>query len=222
MARGRMLDRSIKLSKKIAKTSRDGQWLYFRMLPFTDDHGKTFGDAEDIHAEILPKEKISLRKIETLLNELHLHDLVKWDKNLVTVFVDWSSHQSLKGRPANSQFPDYQEVTGKDQERSGKVEKDSERIASLSSLPFSSKNKDRGSGGKEKIYRKIQHLELTQPEYDKLIAVYSASDIGDILDDMENWGKLNTKKSAYLTALKWLKKRESDQTRNTYRSTMED
>lgn len=59
----------------------------------------------------------------------------------------------------------------------------------------------------ENVYRKVQHLSLTLDQFEKLRENYSKSDIDDILDQMENWAKLKTKKSAYLTANTWLKKR---------------
>jgi len=48
---------------------------------------------------------------------------------------------------------------------------------------------------------------LNLTEFKKLqSAGFNNEDIFSILNDMENWAKLNTKVSAYLTALKWLKK----------------
>ena len=48
---------------------------------------------------------------------------------------------------------------------------------------------------------------LTLLDFKKLqSANFKNEEIFSILNDMENWAKLNTKISAYLTALKWLKK----------------
>ena len=58
-------------------------------------------------------------------------------------------------------------------------------------------------------YRKIQHLVLTVDEFNRLNETYSKEDIHDILEQMENWAKLKTKKSAYLTAKQWLKKNKA-------------
>ena len=57
------------------------------------------------------------------------------------------------------------------------------------------------------VYRTIQHLALTVDDYSKLRENFSEQDIEDILDEMENWTKLKTKRSAYLTANNWLKDR---------------
>ena len=202
MARGRMLDRSIKLSKKIANSSMAAQWLYFRMLPFTDDHGKTHGDIDDIKAEILPKEKIATSRISTLLSELHGNNLILWADGEVCEFVDWHDHQTLKGRPANSEFPDYQGVTGKGQERFEKVEKDNERIDSLSSSSTSLL---------VNIYKDIQGLKLTKEEYDKLVSKFGKPMVDDVIEAMENYKGLGKKYvSAYSTANNWCKRRSEN------------
>jgi hypothetical protein len=214
MARGRMLDRSIKLSKKIANTSMAGQWLYFRMLPFTDDHGKTFGDVEDIRAEILPKEKITDKKISSLLSELHNNELILWADGEVSQFVDWNEHQSLKGRPANSQFPDYQEVTGKGQKRLEKVEKETDENDSLSSSSTSLV---------VNIYKDIQGLILTKEDFDSLVSKYSEQEVLDIIEAMENYKGLSKKYvSAYRTAGNWIKlRRDKNQSATPVISTLE-
>jgi DNA replication protein DnaD len=64
---------------------------------------------------------------------------------------------------------------------------------------------------KEKtIYRRVQHLELTEDEYQKLATKYTKSEIDDVLDQMENYVGLKKYKSAYLTASNWLKRRDRD------------
>lgn len=65
---------------------------------------------------------------------------------------------------------------------------------------------------KKEIYRKIQHLTLSVDEFNRLNEKYDKSDIDDILDQMENWSKLKSKVSAYLTANNWLKKRGAKKT----------
>lgn len=75
-----------------------------------------------------------------------------------------------------------------------------------------SKKKVKESIVKE-IYRKVQHLELSLEEFEKLSEEHTKEEIDDILDQMENWAKLKSKKSAYLTAKNWLKKRKQENNR---------
>jgi hypothetical protein len=74
------------------------------------------------------------------------------------------------------------------------------------------KRKEKKSVVIDGVYRKIQHLELTLDDFNKLNALYTNSEIDSVLDDMENWAKLKTKKSAYLTANNWLKKNHPNRT----------
>ncbi|MBT7350804.1 hypothetical protein HN803_08585 [candidate division WWE3 bacterium] len=118
------------------------------MLPFTDDQGRTHGDVADIKAEILPKECVTEDQLNTLLKELHEIELVVWEPGVFTEYYKWKKFQILRGRPANTLFPDFQEDTGKGEkslessERSEMSEKDGEDGKGsdpLSSLLFSSK-----------------------------------------------------------------------------------
>ena len=70
-----------------------------------------------------------------------------------------------------------------------------------------SKEKEKKEKEIKDVYRTIQHLALTVDDYSKLRENFSEQDIEDILDEMENWTKLKTKRSAYLTANNWLKDR---------------
>lgn len=128
MARGRMIDRAISTSKKFAKTSIKAQWLYMRILPFTDDHGRVSGDVWDIKHQALPAQKISEGEIEKLLIELHDVGLIKYAQGHVVQFERWDKHQTIGHRPAESKFPEYQAVTGIAQERSEKVTNDTNNI----------------------------------------------------------------------------------------------
>jgi len=60
------------------------------------------------------------------------------------------------------------------------------------------------------IYRKIQHLTISDIEYKKLVDEFGKADVDKKLDYMDNWTKLKTKKSIYLTALNWLRTDKDD------------
>jgi hypothetical protein len=58
-----------------------------------------------------------------------------------------------------------------------------------------------------KVYRSFKHLSMTTDEYKKIIEQgYTAIQLMNILDDIENYSGNKKYTSLYLTALKWLKK----------------
>jgi hypothetical protein len=140
--------------------------------------------------------------------------LILWADGEVSQFVDWNEHQSLKGRPANSQFPDYQEVTGKGQKRLEKVEKETDENDSLSSSSTSLV---------VNIYKDIQGLILTKEDFDSLVSKYSEQEVLDIIEAMENYKGLSKKYvSAYRTAGNWIKlRRDKNQSATPVISTLE-
>jgi hypothetical protein len=56
------------------------------------------------------------------------------------------------------------------------------------------------------IYRKFLHLKLTVEEFDKLRADYSAIQIDNVLDNIENFKSNKNYSSLFLTAKNWLKR----------------
>jgi hypothetical protein len=59
----------------------------------------------------------------------------------------------------------------------------------------------------ENIYRAFDHLEISRPEFDKLVAEgWSPTQVDNILDRIENYKKNKDYKNLYRTALNWLAK----------------
>jgi len=56
------------------------------------------------------------------------------------------------------------------------------------------------------IYRKFLHLKLTVHEFDKLRVDYSAEQINNVLDNIENFKSNKNYSSLFLTAKNWLKR----------------
>lgn len=59
----------------------------------------------------------------------------------------------------------------------------------------------------EIVFKKIKHLSITKSEYEKLLSTgYTEENINDFFISIENYKKITSYTSLYLTALKWLKK----------------
>ena len=73
MARGRMIDKRVSMSKKLGKVPDRAKILWFMIYPHLDREGRIkFDDLEDLKDEVIPKFKNwSLRKVGQGLNELY-------------------------------------------------------------------------------------------------------------------------------------------------------
>lgn len=118
MARGRILSRKIAGSRKIAKATRDEEWCYYRIMPFTDDHGRLPGDLFEIKTLCFPAEVITEEEIHSLLVRLHELGLVRFAEGQVIEITAFKNHQKFGHRKADSGLPSYDHASGNDQESS--------------------------------------------------------------------------------------------------------
>lgn len=63
----------------------------------------------------------------------------------------------------------------------------------------------------KEIYRRFDHLSISNKEFDELNKTYTKQQIDDILDSIQNYRKNGSYSSLYLTAGKWLKKEYQNQ-----------
>lgn len=144
MARGRMIDKRIGMSKKLGKVHDKARTLYFMIYPHLDREGRIkFEDIEDLKDEIIPKFKDwPLKKIAEALNELadiELIILYPNKKEIAMQFLRFEDFQYglRKDREAESLVPPAPEDSGV------------YRINPLLSLSLSSRKLKEGSKEKE-------------------------------------------------------------------------
>jgi len=170
MARGRMIDKRIGMSKKLGKAHDRSRTLYFMIYPHLDKEGRIkFEDIEDLKDEIIPKFKDwSYKKIGEALNELadvELIILYPNNKEIAMQFIRFGDFQSglRKDREADSIVPPPPEDSGV------------YRITlenSLLSLSLSSRKLKEGSKEKEEkeyikefdIFWKIYNLKVAKED----------------------------------------------------------
>jgi hypothetical protein len=75
-------------------------------------------------------------------------------------------------------------------------------------IPKRTKNADSDNDNDKdiNIYRAFAHLKLSIEDFDKLRIEYSADQINNVLDSIENYKQNKSYSSLYLTAKNWLKK----------------
>ena len=127
MARGRMLDRKIAIDERFNQLKIEDQWLFMRILPFLDDHGRTMGNLFELKCQVIPSTNWNVDRLRDSIKRIEALELVQFAENEVLQFNGFSKHQKIGHRLAESKFPAISEVTGIAQERSGKVEKGRER-----------------------------------------------------------------------------------------------
>jgi rubrerythrin len=162
-------------------------------MPFVDDEGRLPGDLFALKNFCFPAEALSEDECRKYLSQLHDVRLINFAEGSVIELLGFMDNQKIGHRPAKSLYPEYQEVTGKGEERS---ERFAEVKPALSSINLTS----------IKSFIKIQHLKLSKEEYDKLVEDFDKSSVDQVIADMQNYAKLKNYTSANLTARKWLKR----------------
>jgi len=111
MARGRMIDKRVSMSKKLGKISDESKVLWFMILPHIDREGRiAFDDLEDLKDEIIPKFKDwELKKIADCLNELADIKLIRLYPNGENIAIQYE------------RFEDFQTGLRKDREAPSKI-----------------------------------------------------------------------------------------------------
>lgn len=110
MARGRIIDRKISTSKKVAKVSDKAALLYTWLISHTDDWGNMDGDASVIFAKVVPMRKgWSSDEVQEMLDELEEGRLIlKYsadDENYVHI-LNFDNFQTFRSdRERKSEYP---------------------------------------------------------------------------------------------------------------------
>lgn len=107
MARGRMIDKVIILSKKINAVSEGAENLYYRLYVNTDDYGRFHADPKIIKGQIYTLRNVSIPTIKKRLAELiEVRGDKKKDYGLIEVYksggelyleiIDFEGHQPFR------------------------------------------------------------------------------------------------------------------------------
>lgn len=208
MARGRMIDKRISMSKKLGRVSDKARTLYFMIYPHLDRDGRiAFDDLDDLKVEIIPYFKDwNTKKIADSLNELagiRLIILYPDDKKIAMEFIRFEDFQDLRyDREAKSKVSNPPRTP----ESSGGY-----RITPALSLSLSIRKEGRKE---EKIYYDFESSKwknITEKDMALWAEAYPACEIKHELLAMADWLKSNPekKKSNYRAFIsRWLKKQQ--------------
>jgi len=112
MARGRMIDKRVGMSKKIGRVSDKAKVLWFMIYPHLDREGRIkFDNLEDLKDEVLTKFKNwPLKKLAQALNELDSIDLLRLYPNESGIAMQFNRFEDFqiglrKEREAPSKIP---------------------------------------------------------------------------------------------------------------------
>lgn len=185
MARGRMIDKRISMSKKIGNVADKAKVLWFVIYPHLDCEGRiAFDDLQDLKVEIMPYFKNwGLKKIETAFNELadiKLLKLYPHEQQIATQFSRFEDFQIglRKEREAKSEIP----PPGETPESSGNY-----RIFALSLRKYKLKEGRKEEGKIHLNFESRKWINIKIEDKSGWLAAYPACDIDLELYKMREW-----------------------------------
>ena len=111
MARGRILSRTIATDGRFNKLTITEQWLFMRLLPFADDHGRLPGNLIELRLLCIPGSTINNADLEDALIRLDELELIYYDRTKVIQYRAWLKNQKINHKPAQSVFPNPRQHT---------------------------------------------------------------------------------------------------------------
>lgn len=192
MARGRMINKRISISKKLANLKTDSaRLLYFMCYPHTDVKGRLEADAPYIRSVCIPRLNWSDKKINACLKDLYRVRLIllyENNSNAYMEFTRFKEFQTLReDRESKSEIPDPP----------AKLPTNSNHTPTEVKLSKDNISKD-----------KIRHLDfvlLTEEEHKKLLKKLGKNRTEEMIERLNNYiGSQGKKyKSHYFTILSW-------------------
>lgn len=195
MARGRMINKRISISKKLASLKTDSaRLLYFMCYPHTDIKGRLEADAPYIRSVCIPRLNWTDKKINACLRDLYRVRLIllyELNSNTYMEFTRFKEFQTLReDRESKSEIPSPPtELLQNSSETPAEVK--------LSKVNIS----------KDKI-RFLDFVLLTEKEHKKLLDKLGKDKTKDMIERLNNYiGSQGKKyKSHYFTILSWDRK----------------
>ncbi len=228
MPRGRMLNKKISYDQKVSSLSLKSKLLFTWIIPHLDVKGRFFAESSIIKGQVCPFVKeLSLKNIDNCLMEIQQADLIvlyQVEGHKYLEYKGFSKNQTItESRESPSEIPDYTQA----------------QLIQNSSITQGevniSKDNINLNISKEKATHPLQlwiknnlpevsrlENQLTETECEKLLAEYPDQMIRTVLNAMENYKPLLKKyKSVNLTLRNWLKRENSNATRNSPRGTIQ-
>ncbi len=204
------------LSNPVFKSPELLQLFIYCLLRANHEEGKAFYGNDEIKIEPgqfitgrfelskdLKQNESSTYKRLKRLETLHMVALRSNNRNTLVTVVNWELYQSAE-KESNSKS------TPKEQQSNNKV-------TTKEQQSNTNKNVKNGRMEEEKIYMVVQHLSLSEENYNKLVTEFGKESVDLKIAYAENYAKLKNYKSLYLTLNNWLKKDVEDKPKDGYR-----